>query len=64
MTVSVAATTGYPLRVARLFVRSNRFMKEVKVMYVNPVLFGVLVTVGVEIVALMVYSIYQSRKKK
>ena len=33
-------------------------------MYVNPVLFGVLVTVGVEIVALMVYSIYQSHKKK
>lgn len=33
-------------------------------MYINPVLFGVLVTVGVELVALVAYSIYLSNKKK
>lgn len=33
-------------------------------MYINPVLFGVLATIGVEIVCLVAYSIYLSHKKK
>lgn len=33
-------------------------------MYINPVLFGVLATICVEIVGLLAYSIYRSCKKK